>query len=62
MCIRDREERRDQVLPWRSAKELNKINKKDNVVICGDLNARTCNQTIPEVVGTFGKQTFNDNG
>lgn len=41
---------------------LNKINKSDNIIICGDINARVGNLPIPGVVGTYGELHINYNG
>ena len=43
-------------------KEVDSYNKRDSLIISGDLNARVGNQPIPDVVGTFGEDCVNRNG
>lgn len=43
-------------------KQLHKWNKKDYLIIAGDLNARVGNINIPNVIGKFGEETINKNG
>jgi exonuclease III len=43
-------------------KEFDEYSKCDSLVISGDFNARVGNQTIPNVVGTFGEDCIKRNG
>jgi len=41
---------------------MDKIPKKENIILAGNLNGRIGNQPIPECTGTYGKQVMNHNG
>ena len=41
---------------------MNKIPKKENIILAGDFNGRKGNQPIPECVGTYGEQVTKHNG
>jgi hypothetical protein len=43
-------------------KEVDKYNKRNSLIISGDLNARFGNQPVPNVVGTVGEDCANRNG
>ena len=43
-------------------KVIDKYNKTDHIVIAGDLNARVGKSPIPNVCGTYGEETINENG
>jgi len=43
-------------------KSVDKIPKKENIILAGDFNARIGNQPIPECIGTYGEQVTNYNG
>ena len=34
---------------------MDKIPKKENIILAGDFNGRSGNQPIPECIGTFGE-------
>ena len=38
---------------------MDKIHKKENIILAGDFNGRIGNQPIPECVGTYGEQVTN---
>ena len=40
---------------------IDKIPKKENIILAGDFNGRIGNQPIPECVGTYGEQITNHN-
>jgi hypothetical protein len=41
---------------------MDKINKNDHLIVCGDFNARVGNRPLPGIVGEFGEQYVNNNG
>ena len=41
---------------------VDKIPKKENIILPGDFNARIGNQPIPEFTGTYGEHVTNHNG
>jgi hypothetical protein len=41
---------------------MDKIPKKENIILAEDLNGRMGNQLIPECIGTYGEQVTNHNG
>ena len=41
---------------------MDKIPKKEYIILAGDFNERIGNQPIPECIGTFGEQLTNHNG
>jgi len=41
---------------------IDKIHKKENIILAGDFNGRIGKQPIPECVGTYGEQITNHNG
>ena len=41
---------------------MDKIHKKENIILAGDFNGRTGNQPIPECIGTYEEQVTNHNG
>ena len=41
---------------------MDKIRKKENIILAGDFNRRIGNQPIPECIGTYGEQVMNHNG
>jgi len=41
---------------------LDKIPKKENIILAGDFSGRIGNQLIPECIGTYGEQVTNHNG
>jgi len=41
---------------------MDKILKKENIILTGDFNGRLGNQPIPECIGTYGEQVTNHNG
>ena len=41
---------------------MDKIPKKENIILAGDFNGRIGNQLIPECIGTHGEQVTNHNG
>jgi len=41
---------------------MDKIPKKENIILAGDFNGRIGNQPIPECIGTYGEQVLNHNG
>ena len=41
---------------------MDKIPKKENIILAGDLNGRIGNQPIPECIGTYGEQVTKHNG
>jgi len=41
---------------------VNKIPKKENIILAGDFNGRIGNQPIPACTGTYGEQVTNHNG
>jgi len=41
---------------------MDKIPKKENIILAGDFNGRTGNQPIPECIGMYGEQVTNHNG
>jgi len=41
---------------------MDKIPKKENIILAGDFNGRIGNQPIPECIGTYGEQVMNHNG
>ena len=41
---------------------MDKIPKKENIILAGDFNGRVSNQPIPECIGTYGEQVMNCNG
>jgi exonuclease III len=40
---------------------MDKIPKKENIILVGDFNRRISNQPIPECIGTYGEQVTNHN-
>ena len=38
---------------------MDKIPKKENIILAGDFNGRIGNQPIPECIGTYGEQVKN---
>lgn len=38
------------------------VNKNDYIMVAGDFHGRVGNQQVANTVGTFGKNTINDNG
>jgi hypothetical protein len=40
---------------------MDKIPKKENIIIAGDFNGRTGNQPISECIGPNGEQVINHN-
>jgi len=41
---------------------MNKIPKKENIILAGDFNGRIGNQPISECIGPYGEQATNHNG
>jgi len=41
---------------------VNKIHKKENIILAGDFNGRIGNQPIPECIGPYGEQATIHNG
>jgi len=41
---------------------MDKIPKKENIIVAGDINGRIGYQPIPECIGTHGEQVLNHNG
>jgi hypothetical protein len=41
---------------------MEKISKKENIILVGDFNGRIGDQPIPECIGTYGEQVTNHNG
>ena len=41
---------------------MDKIHKKENIILAGDFNGRIGNQPIPQCIGTYGEQVTNHNG
>jgi len=41
---------------------MDKIPKKENIILAGDFNGRIGNQPIPECIGTYGEQITNHKG
>ena len=41
---------------------MDKIPKKEIIILAGDFNGRIGNQPIPECTGTYGEQVMNHNG
>ena len=41
---------------------MDKIPKKENIILAGDFNGRIGNQPVPECIGTYGEQVTNHNG
>ena len=41
---------------------MDKIHKKENIILAGDFNGRIGNQPIPESIGTYGEKVTKQNG
>jgi len=41
---------------------MDKIPKKENIILVGDFNGRIGNQPIPEYIGPYGEKATNHNG
>jgi len=41
---------------------MDKIPKKENIILAGDFNGRIGNQPIPECTGTYGEEVMNHSG
>ena len=41
---------------------MDKIPKKENIILAGDFNGRIGNQPIPVCIGTYGEKVTNHNG
>jgi hypothetical protein len=41
---------------------MDKIPKKENIILAGDFNGRIGNHPISECIGTYGEQVTNYNG
>lgn len=46
----------------RLQKQIDKVNKNDHVIICGDFSARVGSTPIPYTVRNCGEQRLNNNG
>jgi len=41
---------------------VDKIPKKENIILAGDFNGRIVKQPTPECIGLYGEQVANGNG